>query len=538
MEIITESTNFDVFLLCYATSNLLIIYEAEMTQQTAQSTSEQHISENDLIAQRHAKLKQIEEQAKEKGVSPWPNTFKREHYAQDLQDQFAGMSKEDIDAGEKVYVKVAGRVMLNRGSFIVIQDMTGRIQLYVARKELAPEVLESIKGLDLGDIIAVEGYMGRSGKGDLYVHIEQFELLTKSLRPLPDKFHGLNDTEVKYRKRYLDLIVNEETRKTFEIRAKVVSGIRAYLTNERFMEVETPMMHVIPGGASARPFETHHNALDMPLFLRIAPELYLKRLVVGGFERVFEINRNFRNEGVSTRHNPEFTMIEFYQAYADYKDLKKKKKKMLEKLAIDILGSTDVPYGEEVYSFKGPYKKISMFNAILEQNPEFTPENVGDREFLANYIKETLKEQVKPSFGLGRLQTIVFEETVETTLRQPTFITEYPAETSPLARRNDDNPHITDRFEFFIGGRELANGFSELNDPIDQAERFQAQVEEKDAGDDEAMHYDADFVEALEYGLPPTAGQGIGIDRLVMLFANAPSIRDVILFPHMRHKNA
>ena len=538
MEIITESTNFDVFLLCYATSNLLIIYEAEMTQQTAQSTSEQHISENDLIAQRHAKLKQIEEQAKEKGVSPWPNTFKREHYAQDLQDQFAGMSKEDIDAGEKVYVKVAGRVMLNRGSFIVIQDMTGRIQLYVARKELAPEVLESIKALDLGDIIAVEGYMGRSGKGDLYVHIEQFELLTKSLRPLPDKFHGLNDTEVKYRKRYLDLIVNEETRKTFEIRAKVVSGIRAYLTNERFMEVETPMMHVIPGGASARPFETHHNALDMPLFLRIAPELYLKRLVVGGFERVFEINRNFRNEGVSTRHNPEFTMIEFYQAYADYKDLMELTEKMLEKLAIDILGSTDVPYGEEVYSFKGPYKKISMFDAILQHNPSFTAENVADREFLANFVREELKEQVKPGFGLGKLQTIVFEETVETELRQPTFITEYPAETSPLARRNDDNPHITDRFEFFIGGRELANGFSELNDPIDQAERFQAQVDEKDAGDDEAMHYDADFVEALEYGLPPTAGQGIGIDRLVMLFANAQSIRDVILFPHMRIKQS
>nr|MBP8206238.1 lysine--tRNA ligase [Acinetobacter sp.] len=335
-----------------------------MTQQNAQSTSEQAISENDLIAQRHAKLKQIQEKAKETNTSPWPNTFKREHYAQDLQDQFAEISKEDIEAGEKVYVKVAGRVMLNRGSFMVIQDMTGRIQLYVARKELAPEVLETIKSLDLGDIIAVEGYVGRSGKGDLYVHIEHFELLTKSLRPLPDKFHGLTDTEVKYRKRYLDLIVNEETRKTFEIRAKVVSGIRAYLTNERFMEVETPMMHVIPGGASARPFETHHNALDMPLFLRIAPELYLKRLVVGGFERVFEINRNFRNEGVSTRHNPEFTMIEFYQAYADYKDLMELTEKMLEKLAIDILGSTDVPYGEEVYSFKGPYKKISMFDAI------------------------------------------------------------------------------------------------------------------------------------------------------------------------------
>ncbi|WP_436905565.1 lysine--tRNA ligase [Acinetobacter johnsonii] len=508
-----------------------------MTQQNAQSTSEQAISENDLIAQRHAKLKQIEDQAKQTGTSPWPNTFKREHYAQDLQDQFADKSKEEIEAAEHVYVSVAGRVMLNRGSFIVIQDMTGRIQLYVARKELAPETLETIKSLDLGDIIAVKGYIGRSGKGDLYVHIEHFELLTKSLRPLPDKFHGLNDTEVKYRKRYLDLIVNEETRKTFEIRAKVVSGIRAFLTEQRFMEVETPMMHVIPGGASARPFETHHNALDMPLFLRIAPELYLKRLVVGGFERVFEINRNFRNEGVSTRHNPEFTMIEFYQAYADYKDLMELTENMLECLALDILGSTDVPYGEEVYSFKGPFKKISMFDAILAHNPQFTPENVNDREFLAKFVQEELKEQVKPGFGLGKLQTIVFEETVETQLRQPTFITEYPAETSPLARRNDHNPHITDRFEFFIGGRELANGFSELNDPIDQAERFQAQVSEKDAGDDEAMHYDADFVEALEYGLPPTAGEGIGIDRLVMLFANAASIRDVILFPHMRHKN-
>ena len=508
-----------------------------MTQHNAQSTSEQSISENDLIAQRHAKLKQIQEHAQETGVSPWPNTFKRKHYAQDLQTQFAEKTKEDIAAGEQVRVSVAGRVMLNRGSFIVIQDMTGRIQLYVARKELAPEVLEAIKGLDLGDIIAVEGYIGRSGKGDLYVHIEHFELLTKSLRPLPDKFHGLNDTEVKYRKRYLDLIVNEETRKTFEIRAKVVSGIRNYLINERFIEVETPMMHVIPGGASARTFETHHNTLDMPLFLRIAPELYLKRLVVGGFERVFEINRNFRNEGVSTRHNPEFTMIEFYQAYADYKDLMALTENMLEKLAIDILGSTDVPYQGEVYSFKGPFKKISMADAILENNPSFTADNVNDREFLAKFIQDELKEQVKPGFGLGRLQTIVFEETVETKLRQPTFITEYPAETSPLARRNDDNPHITDRFEFFIGGRELANGFSELNDPIDQAERFQAQVQEKDAGDDEAMHYDADFIEALEYGLPPTAGEGIGIDRLVMLFADAASIRDVILFPHMRRKD-
>lgn len=499
--------------------------------------STEQISENDLIAQRHAKLQSLQKKAAEQGKTAYPNTFKRKDYCQDLQDKFDGVDKATIEASEKVYAKIAGRVMLNRGSFIVIQDMTGRIQLYVDRKGLPTEVLEIIKSLDLGDIISGSGYIGRSGKGDLYVHLEEFELLTKSLRPLPDKFHGLTDTEAKYRKRYLDLIVNEETRKTFEIRAQVIAGIRAFLANERFMEVETPMMHVIPGGASARPFTTHHNALDMELFLRIAPELYLKRLVVGGFERVFEINRNFRNEGVSTRHNPEFTMIEFYQAYADYKDLMALTEAMLEKLAIDILGTTDVPYQGEVFSFKGPFKKISMFEAILENNPSLTPEQVNDRDFLAKFAKEVLKQEVKDSFGLGKLQTIVFEETVESKLRQPTFITEYPAETSPLARRNDDNAHITDRFEFFIGGRELANGFSELNDPIDQAERFRAQVAEKDAGDDEAMHYDADFIEALEYGLPPTAGEGIGIDRLVMLFADAPSIRDVILFPHMRHKS-
>lgn len=499
-------------------------------------TPEQPISENDLIAGRLAKLQVLENKAKEVGKTAYPNTFKRKDYAQDLQTQFEGVDKQAIEDGEKVYAKVAGRVMLNRGSFIVIQDMTGRIQLYVDRKGLGGETLDLIKSLDLGDIVAGNGYIGRSGKGDLYIHLEQFELLTKSLRPLPDKFHGLNDTEVKYRQRYLDLMVNEETRKTFEIRSKVVAGIRDYLTKERYMEVETPMMHIIPGGASAKPFITHHNALDMDLYLRIAPELYLKRLVVGGFERVFEINRNFRNEGVSTRHNPEFTMIEFYEAYADYKDLMALTENMLEKLATDILGTTDVPYGDEVFSFKAPFAKIPMSEAILKYNPNLSLENINDREFLADFVKNTLKEEVKPSFGLGKLQTIVFEETVETQLRQPTFITEYPAETSPLARRNDDNPHITDRFEFFIGGRELANGFSELNDPIDQAERFRAQVAEKDAGDDEAMHYDADFIEALEYGLPPTAGEGIGIDRLVMIFANAPSIRDVILFPHMRHK--
>jgi lysine--tRNA ligase len=504
---------------------------------TQQSSNQDIQNENDIIAQRHAKLQTLKQQANQQGKTAYPNTFRRSDYCQDLQDKFADLDKQTIENTEKTFVSVAGRVMLNRGSFIVIADMTGRIQLYVDRKGLSEETLALIKSLDLGDIVGAKGYIGRSGKGDLYVHLQSFELLTKSLRPLPDKFHGLHDTETRYRQRYLDLMVNEETRRVFEIRTKVVEGVRNFLKGERFMEVETPMMHVIPGGASAKPFVTHHNALDMQLYLRIAPELYLKRLVVGGFERVFEINRNFRNEGVSTRHNPEFTMIEFYQAYADYQDLMALTEQMLEKLALDILGTTDVVYGEEMFSFKGPFEKMTMFDAILKHNPQFTPDNVNDSEFLADFVKNTLKEEVKPSFGLGKLQTIVFEETVETKLRQPTFITAYPAETSPLARRNDNNPHVTDRFEMFIGGRELANGFSELNDPIDQAERFMQQVAEKDAGDDEAMHYDADFIEALEYGLPPTAGQGIGIDRLVMLFANAPSIRDVILFPHMRRKD-
>ncbi len=491
---------------------------------------------NELIRQRLEKLELLKQKAGEQGKTPYPNTFRPDHFADDLQQQFKNLDKATIESADKVFVKVAGRVMLNRGSFMVIADMTGRIQLYVDRKGLGSETLELIKSLDLGDIVAASGYIGRSGKGDLYVHLQDFELLTKSLRPLPDKFHGLSDTEVKYRKRYLDLMVNDDTRQTFLIRAKVVQGVREFMLSQNFMEVETPMMHVIPGGAAARPFATHHNALDMPLFLRIAPELYLKRLVVGGFERVFEINRNFRNEGVSTRHNPEFTMIEFYQAYADYKDLMALTETMLEKLALDILGTTDVPYQGETYSFKGPFKKMTMLQAILAHNPSLSESQLNDKPFLANFVKNELHQEVKSSFGLGKLQTIVFEETVETKLRQPTFITEYPAETSPLARRNDDNPHVTDRFEMFIGGRELANGFSELNDPIDQAERFLAQVAEKEAGDDEAMHYDADFIEALEYGLPPTAGEGIGIDRLVMIFADVPSIRDVILFPHMRIK--
>ncbi|WP_367109526.1 lysine--tRNA ligase [uncultured Psychrobacter sp.] len=491
---------------------------------------------NELIAQLQAKLDDITASGKQ----PYPNQFKRTDYAQDLQSAFEGVSKQEIEEkaanGNKTQVNVAGRVMLNRGSFIVIQDMTGRIQLYVARKELDAETLASIKSLDLGDIVGVSGFIGRSGKGDLYVHIEDFQLLTKSLRPMPNKFHGLADIEARYRSRHLDLMTNETTRDTFVVRSQVISGIRKFMLNERFMEVETPMMHPIPGGAVARPFVTHHNALDMPLYLRIAPELYLKRLVIGGFEKVFEINRSFRNEGVSTRHNPEFTMIEFYQAYADYHDLMDLTERLFNELAQDILGTTELTYQGENISLKAPFERLTMSDAIEKYAENFDMARIDDRDYLADYVANTLHQPVNDVFGVGKLITIIFEETAEHQLRQPTFITEYPAETSPLARRNDDNPEITDRFELFIGGRELANGFSELNDPADQAERFRGQVAEKDAGDVEAMHFDEDYIEALSYGLPPTAGEGIGIDRLVMLFTDSASIRDVILFPHMRRK--
>lgn len=507
-----------------------------------QTPNENHAVEevqdvNELIKQRHSKLDLI----KQSGKNPYPNHFKRNHYAQDLQEQFADKDKQTLANSDKVIVTVAGRMMLKRvmgkASFATLADMTGRIQAYISKNDLGEDVYDDFKTWDIGDIIGVTGYLFRTNTGELSVHATQVHLLTKSLRPLPDKFHGLSDTEARYRSRHLDLMTNEDSRKTFIIRSQVISGIRQFMLGERFMEVETPMMHVIPGGAVARPFVTHHNALDMPLFLRIAPELYLKRLVVGGFERVFEINRNFRNEGVSARHNPEFTMIEFYQAYADYEDLMVLTETMIDKLAKDILGTTEINYQGEALSLAAPFERLPMTKAIEKYAKDFDMSKIADRDYLADYAKNVLKQEVKDIFGIGKLQTIIFEETAETQLRQPTFITEYPAETSPLARRNDDNTEITDRFELFIGGREIANGFSELNDPIDQAERFQAQVAEKDAGDDEAMHYDAEFIEALSYGLPPTAGEGIGIDRLVMLFANAPSIRDVILFPHMRRKD-
>lgn len=490
--------------------------------------------ENKLIAERRSKLDHIRKSCKANGH---PNDFRRDSLAGDLQKQFCEKSKEELEQLNHV-VAIAGRVMAKRGPFLVIQETSGRIQAY-ADKAVQKALKEQYQGLDIGDIIGVKGALHKSGKGDLYVNMEEFELLTKALRPLPEKFHGLTDQEMRYRQRYVDLIVNEDSRNAFIIRSKLVAAIRSFMTSKGYLEVETPMMHVIPGGASARPFVTHHNALDIDMYLRIAPELYLKRLVVGGFDRVFEINRNFRNEGLSPRHNPEFTMMEFYQAYADYKDLMDLTEEMLSTVALSVLGSTSMPYGDQVVEFGGKYARMSMLEAIKHYNPEHEEiqaldnEGVQNRELMVK-IAKSVHVEVEPFWTCGQLLEEIFGETAEPKLIQPTFITGYPADISPLARRSDDNPFFTDRFEFFIGGREVANGFSELNDAQDQDERFLAQVNAKDAGDDEAMFYDADYVVALEHGLPPTAGQGIGIDRLAMLFTNTHTIRDVILFPAMR----
>jgi len=491
------------------------------------NTESTQSDDNRLVAERRAKLAAIREER-----NAYPNDFRPNAYAADLQSEFGEIEKPElVEKDHKV--SIAGRIVRNRGAFMLLQDMTGQIQAYVNRKALSPELLADQKTWDLGDIIGISGPVHKSGKGDLYIDMQEAQLLTKSLRPLPDKHHGLSDMEMRYRQRYVDLIVNDESRNTFQMRSKIISTIRRFLEDRRFMEVETPMLQTIPGGATARPFVTHHNAMDMSMYLRIAPELYLKRLVVGGFERVFEINRNFRNEGTSTRHNPEFTMIEFYQAYADYKDLMDLTEAMLRDVAEKVLGTTTVTYQGSEYDFGAPFVRMTMLESILHYSPELTAKDLETIES-ATAVAKSLKIDVKPIWGLGKLWTEIFEETAEHKLDQPTFITEYPAEVSPLARRNDHNDFITDRFEFFVGGREIANGFSELNDPEDQAERFKRQVAEKDAGDDEAMHYDADYINALEYGLPPTAGEGIGIDRLVMLFTDAPSIRDVLLFPHMK----
>lgn len=465
----------------------------------------------------------------------YPNQFRPEHLAADLTQQYAPIGKEALEA-QSVPVVMAGRIVLRRvmgkASFFHIQDVTGRIQIYVRQNDL-PQVYESFKHWDLGDIVGIRGELFKTNTGELTVHAHDLQLLTKSLRPLPDKFHGLADQEMRYRQRYVDLIANEESRRVFLMRSHLIRAFRQFMDGHDFLEVETPMMHPIPGGALARPFITHHNTLDMQMFLRIAPELYLKRLVVGGFDRVYEINRNFRNEGISTRHNPEFTMIEFYQAYSTYQDLMDFTEQLLRYLCDEVLGHRKIEYQGHCIEIGKPFARMTIREAILKHHPEIKAAQLETIE-TCRAVLDAFHLNYKPTDGLGKLQMILFEETVEEQLIQPTFITEYPTEVSPLARANEFNPEVTDRFEFFMVGREIANGFSELNDPEDQAARFQRQVAEKDAGDLEAMNFDSDYIEALEYGMPPTAGEGIGIDRLAMLFTNSPSIRDVILFPQLR----
>jgi lysyl-tRNA synthetase class 2 len=489
--------------------------------------------ENQIIAERRAKLADLRREG-----NAFPNDFHRGHLAADLHRDYDGLDNEALQA-RAVSVSVAGRMMLKRlmgkANFATLQDMSGRIQLFVNLSDIGEAAIAAFKHWDMGDTLGARGTLFKTKTGELSVRVTELRLLSKALRPLPEKFHGLSDAEAKYRQRYVDLITNEDARRTFALRSRIIQEIRGFMVGKGYLEVETPMMQPLPGGAAAKPFETHHNALDMKLYLRIAPELYLKRLVVGGFEKVFEINRNFRNEGMSTRHNPEFTMIEFYEAYRDYRYLMDFTEEMLSTVAKTVLGTAQVPYGDHVVDLGAPFARLRIADAITRYNPEIAAADLESREAILALMKKLRIDASKhQSTGLGALQLLVFEETTETKLIQPTFIIDYPAEVSPLARRNDANPEITDRFELFITGREMANGFSELNDPEDQAARFDEQAKAKAAGDEEAMYYDADYIRALEYGLPPTAGEGIGIDRLVMLLTNSPSIRDVILFPQMR----
>jgi lysyl-tRNA synthetase class 2 len=490
----------------------------------------EELSENEQIALRRQKLAEL----REAGLA-FPNDFRRNVVAGELHAEYGDKPGAELET-RNVRVKVAGRLMTRRimgkAGFCHLQDMSGRIQLYV-QSDALKERYEAFKKWDIGDILGAEGTLFKTKTGELSVKVDSVRLLAKALRPLPEKYHGLTDTETKYRQRYLDLIMNEVARNTFRTRTAIVRHIREFLDARGFLEVETPMMQAIPGGAAARPFVTHHHALDVQMFLRIAPELYLKRLIVGGFERVYEINRNFRNEGLSTRHNPEFTMLEFYQAYADFHDLMNLTEEMLRGLAEKVHGSAAISYQGESYDFGKRFARLTLKEAVRLHNPEVSDADLGSLDRLRAHARR-LGVEVKDSYGTGKLQLEIFEKTVEEKLKDPTFITAYPTEVSPLARRNDHDPAITDRFELFVGGREIANGFSELNDAEDQAERFRKQVEEKEAGDEEAMHFDADYVRALEHGMPPTAGEGIGIDRLVMLFTDSPSIRDVLLFPHMR----
>lgn len=502
-----------------------------MTDETQQPPDE-----NKLIAERREKLKALRA-----GGVAFPNDFVPGAFAGDLQAEFADKERWGAEALEALgrRVRVAGRMLAKRqmgkASFAQLQDVTDRIQLFLQQAALGEAAYDAFKGYDIGDIVGAEGVLTRTKTGELSVKVDALRLLTKALRPLPDKWHGLADVEQRYRQRYVDLVVTEDARRVFKLRSRVIGFIRQWLeaAPRRFMEVETPMMHVIPGGATARPFVTHHNALDIDLYLRVAPELYLKRLVVGGFDRVYEINRNFRNEGVSTRHNPEFTMLELYQAYATYNEIMDITEGMIRETAQAALGRTALTWEGRDIDVGVPFKRWPMEQAVREMNPEIGEHELRDREALARHCAR-LGIHVKPGYGWGKLLTELFEATVEASLIQPTFITQYPTEVSPLARANDADPGITDRFELFVGAKEIANGFSELNDPEEQAARFLAQVAAKDSGDDEAMHFDHDYIRALEYGLPPTGGLGVGIDRLVMLLADVPSIRDVLLFPYMR----
>lgn len=487
--------------------------------------------DNDIITTRRTKLARWQAAG-----GSYRNDFRRDSLAQDLHQRYVDFDKPKLEEAS-VPVAVAGRVMLRRvmgkASFITLQDVSGAMQCYLRKDDLGEAAYAEFDELwDIGDIVGVRGTLMRTNKGELTVAAQQVYLLNKTLQPLPEKYHGLTDQELKYRRRYLDLMMNPDSRALFRMRSKIVQHIREFFLAREYMEVETPMMHSIPGGATARPFVTHHNALDMPLYLRIAPELYLKRLVVGGFEKVFEINRSFRNEGLSTRHNPEFTMLEFYQAYSDYEDLMVLTEELLRSLSATVLGGKPAMLGDTEIDLNQPVERITMLESLVRYGG-FSEAQLQDEDKLRGLLNAANVNLVD-TWGVGKLQMELFELRVEDRLKTPTFITEYPAEVSPLARRNDRNDSVTDRFELFIDGREYANGFSELNDPVDQAARFQNQMQAKDAGDDEAMHYDQDYITALEYGLPPTAGEGVGIDRLVMLLCGVNSIRDVLLFPHLR----
>ncbi len=486
---------------------------------------------NALLLERRAKLAALRARGQ-----AYPNDFERLHYAAKLAEHYEEKSGEEL-AQLRVSAQIAGRILLKRvmgkASFLSLQDMSGRIQVYVARDSVGEETYAEFKHWDIGDIVGVTGYLFKTRTGELTVHAESIRLLVKNLRPLPDKYHGLTDTELKYRQRYVDLIMSEETRRRFVARSRLIQAIRGYMLEYGFLEVETPMLHPIPGGANARPFVTYHHALDMPMYLRIAPELYLKRLVVGGFEKVFEINRNFRNEGLSPRHNPEFTMMEFYEAYADYRKMMDFTEGLIRHAARVALGTERFVYQGRELDLSQPFARMTIVEAIHRHHPGWSLAQLHDAAWLREKL-HALGVETRPDQGLGTLQLLLFEETTERELFEPTFIVDYPAEVSPLARRSDRDPSIAERFELFIAGREIANGFSELNDPEDQAERFLAQVRAKEAGDDEAMYFDADYIRALEYGMPPTGGCGVGIDRLVMLLTDCANIRDVILFPAMR----